>query len=77
MIDFVCDSCHKRRKKQDQSWILGLAAESIGAKSATREINILSRWGIAEAVHPMAVHFCSERCKDRYMKKLFTYELAS
>jgi hypothetical protein len=76
MIDFVGDSCHKRRKKQDQSWILGLAA-SIGAKSASREINILSRWGIAEAVHPMAVHFCSERCKDRYMKKLFTYELAS
>jgi hypothetical protein len=76
MIEFVCDSCNKS-KKPDQSWILGLAAESIGAKSATREINILSKWGNAEAVHPMAVHFCSDRCKDRYMKKLFTYELAS
>jgi hypothetical protein len=76
MIQFVCDSCHKR-KQSGQRWILGLAAESIGAKSATREVNILSVWSEPEAVHPMAVHFCSERCKDKYMKRLFTYDLAS
>jgi len=76
MIEYVCDSCHKR-KKENQSWILGLAAESVGVQSARREINILSAWSQPEAVHPMAVHFCSERCKDRYMKKLFSYELAA
>ena len=76
MIEYVCDSCHKR-KKENQSWILGLAAESVGAQSARREINILSAWSQPEAVHPMAVHFCSERCKDRYVKKLFSYELAA
>ena len=76
MIEYVCDSCHKR-KKQEQSWILGLAAESVGVQSARREINILSAWSQPEAVHPMAVHFCSERCKDRYVKKLFSYELAA
>ncbi len=76
MIEYVCDSCHKR-KKENQSWILGLAAESVGVQSARREINIMSAWSQPEAVHPMAVHFCSERCKDRYMKKLFSYELAA
>ncbi len=73
MIEFVCDSCHKR-KKEGQSWILGLAAERVGVQSASREINILSAWAEPEAVHPMAVHFCSQRCKDRYMTRLFSYD---
>lgn len=76
MIEYLCDTCHKR-KKPEQSWILGLAAESVGVQSARREINIMSAWSQPEAVHPMAVHFCSERCKDRYVKKLFSYELAA
>jgi len=73
MIEFVCDSCHKR-KKEGQSWTLGLAAERVGVQSASREINILSAWAEPEAVHPMAVHFCSQRCKDRYMIRLFSYD---
>lgn len=75
MIEFVCDNCHKRKREHDD-WILGLAAETIGVQSSRREVNILSRWSEPEAVHPMAVHFCSARCKDRYMKRLFTYDLA-
>ena len=70
MIKFVCDSCG-RTKADDNPWILGLAAESIGFQSARREVNILSNWVDAQAVHPLAVHFCSQRCKDKYMRKLF------
>jgi hypothetical protein len=73
MIAFICDTCG-RMKKPEQDWILGLAAENLGAVSARREVNILSRWADPQAVHPLAVHFCSERCKDKYMKKLFDYE---
>ena len=76
MIEFVCDSCHKR-KQEGQSWILGLAAESVGVKSARREVNILSAWSVPEDVHPLAVHFCSERCKDKYMERVFAHERAS
>jgi hypothetical protein len=75
MIRFVCDTCG-RQKRTGQEWILGLAAESVGAQSARREINILSIWAEPQAVHPMAVHFCSERCKEKYMRKLFEYEAA-
>lgn len=73
MIKFVCDTCGKT-KRAGQQWILGLAAESIGVQSARREINILSGWPEPQVVHPMAVHFCSERCKEKYMKKLFSQE---
>jgi len=72
MIVFTCDTCRKL-KKPEQDWILGMAAESLGAVSALREVNILSIWANAQAVHPLAVHLCSERCKDRYMTKLFSY----
>jgi hypothetical protein len=71
MIKFMCDSCG-RTKRTGQEWLLGLAAESVGVQSARREINILSAWVEPQAVHPMAVHFCSERCKDRYVSKLFS-----
>ena len=57
-----------------QDWILGLAAENVGAVSARREVNILSRWAEAQAVHPFAVHFCSARCKDKYLKKMVDYD---
>ncbi|HKW19510.1 MAG TPA: hypothetical protein VJO35_18520 [Terriglobales bacterium] len=76
MIEFVCDTCHKR-KKPNQHWTLGLAAESVGVQTARREIDILSAWRDDQAVNPLAVHFCSERCKDKYMNWLFNYHLAS
>ena len=76
MIEYVCDSCGKR-KRDDQNWILGLAAENIGIVSARREVNILSRWAEAQAVHPLAVHFCSEKCKEKYMEKLFASDIAA
>jgi hypothetical protein len=70
MIQFICDSCG-RVKKPDDAWLLGLAAESVGITSATREVNMLSTWSELQAVHPLAVHFCSTKCSERYLKKLF------
>lgn len=76
MIKFVCDSCG-RPKRTGQRWLLGLAAESTGTQTARREINILSAWAEPQDVHPLAVHFCSERCKEKYVKKLFRRETAA
>jgi hypothetical protein len=70
MIQYVCDSCGKVKKEKDD-WIVGLAAESVGVTTSRREVDIMSVWMREHAVHPFAVHFCSERCKDRYMKRLF------
>lgn len=70
MIRFDCDWC-RRTKASDEIWILGLAAESLGLTAARREITILPAWKQETSVHPLAVHFCSEECKDDYMARLF------
>lgn len=73
MIQYVCDTC-SAVKHPEEVWMLGLAAESVGAISARREINIQSAWTRTTAVHPLAVHFCSVQCKDDYMARLFAPE---
>ena len=70
MILFGCDWCNVT-KQPEETWLLGLAAESIGVTAARREITILSAWDDAQACHPLAVHFCSVQHKDNYMAALF------
>jgi hypothetical protein len=76
MIRFDCDWC-RRTKTAGETWILGLAAEAVGITAARREITIVPRWSRETAVHPLAVHFCSEECKDDYMAQLFQNRPAS
>ena len=73
MILFGCDWC-KAIKEDGETWVLGLAAESIGVTAARREINILTTWDDTRACHPLAVHFCSPEHKDSYMAALFETE---
>lgn len=70
MIDFLCDSC-SRVRDPEETWILGLAAEAVGITAARREVTILPNWNREQAVHPLAVHFCSQDCKENYIEKLF------
>ncbi len=70
MIRFFCDTC-SAEKPVNAIWLLGLAAEAVGVRAARREITIMPRWERERAVHPLAVHFCSEACKERYITALF------
>lgn len=70
MLRYECDNCQKLKGK-DEEWILGFAAENIGVKAARREITFLSAWNEEQAVDWLAVHFCSERCKQDYTSRLF------
>jgi hypothetical protein len=76
MLEYFCDTCH-RRKRDRQNWILGLAAESKGAQTDRRAITILPAWTDTQAVHRLAVHFCCDRCREKYTNWLFNYQLAS
>ncbi|MCU1310687.1 MAG: hypothetical protein JWO20_1812 [Candidatus Angelobacter sp.] len=71
MVRFECDTCGKL-KDNGEPWILGFAAESVGVKSARREINIASGWDDAQAVDWLAVHFCSDDCRAEYTERLFS-----
>ncbi|HMH02141.1 MAG TPA: hypothetical protein VK555_12040 [Terriglobales bacterium] len=75
MIQFACDSC-RRIKALKEVWLMGLAAETVGLIAARREVTILPVWDSEQAVHRLAVHFCSETCKDKYVAKLFGRENA-
>jgi hypothetical protein len=70
MIQYLCDTCSAVKQPQE-AWIVGLAADAVGATSARREVTIQSVWDSQTAVHPLAVHFCSIQCKDEYMTRLF------
>ena len=73
MILFGCDWCGTI-KRPEETWIQGLAAESIGVTAARREITILPAWDQARACHPLGVHFCSVEHKHNYMAALFETE---
>lgn len=70
MVRFQCDTCG-RLKEENDIWILGFAAENIGVTSARREIEIAEVWEQARAVEPLAVHFCSDQCRAKYLNALF------
>jgi hypothetical protein len=65
MIRYECDYCN-RLKEEGETWILGFAAEIIGARVEQREVTILSNWDEARAVERLAVHLCSDRCRREY-----------
>jgi hypothetical protein len=71
MVRFQCDTCG-RLKQENEAWILGLAAENIGVTSARREISIANAWERSRAVERLAVHFCSDQCRAKYMQTLFS-----
>jgi hypothetical protein len=70
VIEFSCDWC-SRTKNPQEAWILGIASETVGFTAVRREATILSDWDREDAVLPLAVHFCSPECKNKYMAELF------
>ena len=70
MIHYACDWCGKT-KKEGATWILGRAAEMVGVTAVHREFHILSAWDESAAVDRLAVHFCSQKCNDKYVAQLF------
>jgi hypothetical protein len=70
LLQYVCEWC-KRTKKDGEEWILGFAAEKVGPASARREITIIADWSERWASHRLAVHFCSEKHKENFIRALF------
>jgi hypothetical protein len=70
VLRFVCDYCGNI-KQPEEVWINGVAAENVGTQAARREVLIDPAWRYERAILPLAVHFCSVECKDRYLTELF------
>src|SRR5690242_15613292 len=76
MLKIFCDTCDAM-KMADDVWLLGLAAETLGVTQSRREVSVLPVWDANQALHPLAVHFCSTECKDDYLATLFGEEAAT
>ncbi len=70
MLQYACDFCGKVKGPRD-SWLLGIAAETVSPTSAHRTVTMAAVWDEDRAVDRLAVHFCSTRCKDKYISSLF------
>src|SRR5438445_313101 len=70
MIRYQCEVCD-RLKGAASDWILGFAAERVGVTEARREITVIPKWDETRARVSLAVHFCSDDCKQEYMAQLF------
>jgi len=71
VLTFSCDWCGRCREEGER-WMLGFAAERVGASGVQREFSETTAWSEKAAEHPLAVHFCSEAHKMRYMTALFS-----
>jgi hypothetical protein len=76
LLQYVCEWCSRGKKRGDR-WILGFAAEKVGPTSARREMTVAGDWSEKWAAHPLAVHFCSEKHKEKYVRALFEVATAS
>ena len=70
MLTYICDWC-RRARPEGKRWILGFAAERVGAAGMQREFSLAASWSEQAAQHPLAVHFCCEEHKTAYMNALF------
>lgn len=73
MIKINCDVCGKARPNSDtrignDSWILGYDIEVENANALQRSLRFLSRWDDTRVLELGAIHLCSEKCKDQYIK---------
>ena len=74
MIKISCDVCNKVRPQSDRriaedSWVLGYDIEVENANALQRSLRFLTRWDDARVLELGAIHLCSEKCKDRYIKE--------
>jgi hypothetical protein len=73
MLQYSCDFCGKLKSPRD-NWLLGMAAETVSPSSAHRTVTMALAWNYPQAVDPLAVHFCSAKCKENYIRSLFDRE---
>ncbi len=72
MVKITCDVCDKVRPQKgsraEDAWILGYDIEVENANALQRSLRFLSRWDDARLLELGAIHLCSEKCKDQYIK---------
>lgn len=72
MVEITCDSCGKKKPESavaDESWILGYDLEIETPNALNHSIRFLDRWDDRRVLELGAVHFCSLKCRDTFLKR--------
>jgi hypothetical protein len=71
MIKITCDNCSAvmHRNTGSPEWVLGYDIETESSHGVSRSVRFLDRWDDARALQLGAIHLCSLKCRDAYVKK--------
>ena len=71
MVKVMCDSCGKMKAsntRSDNEWLMGWDLETHTPNALSRSIRFLDHWDDRRALELGSIHFCSEACKDKYVR---------
>jgi hypothetical protein len=71
MVEITCDSCGKKKPEEprDDGWVLGYDLEVQTPNALNHSIRFLDRWDDRRILELGAVHFCSVKCRDAFLKR--------
>jgi len=73
MVAIACDSCGKKKpagtRHTDESWILGYDVEIETPNALNHSIRFLDHWDDRRVMELGAVHFCSVKCRDAFVRR--------
>lgn len=71
MVQVSCDSCKKIKPSglatAKEEWIMGWDLETETPRSMNRSVRFLDHWDDARVMELGGIHFCSERCREKYL----------
>ncbi len=72
MVQITCDACGKAKpdngKTLKEDWILGYDLQVENRAGVQRSIRFLDHWDDRRVMELGAIHLCSQRCKDGYIR---------
>jgi hypothetical protein len=73
MVEITCDVCGKVRpdatRGAKEPWILGFDLQAETPTALQRSIRFLDRWDDRRVLELGAIHLCSDKCKEQYVRR--------
>ncbi|HMK29225.1 MAG TPA: hypothetical protein VK473_06015 [Terriglobales bacterium] len=67
-MEYSCRYCGKR-KSEAEGWLLAFEGTERPGKVMKYTITLLGKWDERRAGDRNAVHFCSSRCQNKYLRE--------
>ena len=72
MVSITCDACGREKPQPEATgkngWVLGYDLQSESSNAVSRSIRFLDHWDDRRALELGAIHLCSDKCKQNYLR---------